>query len=155
MSQVYLCCDCGDEKDETAFLPKSPSKLRSSGTRRPVRYRCRACETEYRRNHHHEEKYLLRASRLRARKLGVDFNLTLDDIIVPETCPLLEIPLSRGLEHLHDFSPTMDRIDPTRGYVRGNVMVISHRANRIKNNATLVELQTLTTNLVKYVPVAA
>lgn len=77
----------------------------------------------------------------RAKQIGVPFDLLPEDIEIPAVCPVLGIPLSRGTGKLHDGSPTLDRFVPEDGYVRGNIKVISHRANRIKNNATLLELE--------------
>lgn len=41
----------------------------------------------------------------------------------------------------NEDSPSIDKVIPELGYVRGNVWVISNKANRIKNNATLEELK--------------
>lgn len=83
---------------------------------------------------------MLKSARRRARDKGLEFNITDKDISVPEYCPVLGIKLEVGLGRQHDGSPTLDRIDSTKGYVKGNVEVISNKANRIKNNATLNEL---------------
>ena len=47
---------------------------------------------------------------------------------------------SKATDRNKDFSPSVDRIDPTKGYVRGNVRVISYLANRMKSNATVDQL---------------
>ena len=86
-------------------------------------------------------KRVLCRYRYNAKCKGVPFNLTLEDIKVPEFCPILGIPLARSTGSHTDSSPSLDRIDPSLGYVRGNVIVISYRANRIKNDATIPELQ--------------
>jgi hypothetical protein len=59
---------------------------------------------------------------------------------VQKTCPLLGTPLFYGNGKMGPNSPTLDRIEPAKGYVPGNVWVISQRANVIKNDATVVEL---------------
>lgn len=82
-------------------------------------------------------------ARQRARASGAPFEITKADIVIPERCPVLDIELSGGIGKLHAGSPTLDRIDPTKGYVKGNIAVISHRANRLKNNATLRELEAI------------
>lgn len=89
---------------------------------------------------------MLRGARYRARKAGIPFNLTLEDIIIPDECPVLGIPIRHrdGGKHGDDNSPQLDRIVPSFGYVKGNVMVISGRANRIKSDATYEELEVLT-----------
>ncbi len=84
------------------------------------------------------EQILLRAAKFRARDRGLEFNLTLDDIVVPEVCPILGLPIVRNGEN-RDWWPSIDRIRTDQGYVKGNVAVISCRANRIKNDGTASE----------------
>lgn len=81
---------------------------------------------------------LLGSAKSRAKKYGLDFNLSRADIVVPKVCPALGIPLDFSTK---DNVPTLDRVIPAKGYVVGNVHVISWRANRVKLNASLVELQ--------------
>lgn len=81
--------------------------------------------------------------KLRARNLGVPFDLVPGDLVVPATCPVLGIPLSFGVRKQHLASPSVDRVVPSKGYVRGNIVVISLRANILKNNATIDELEKL------------
>ena len=86
-------------------------------------------------------KTMLRAAKARSTKAGVPFNLTPKDITIPHLCPVLGIPIIVGASKASDNSPSLDRVVPLLGYVRGNVLVISNRANRIKNNATVAELR--------------
>jgi hypothetical protein len=58
-------------------------------------------------------------------------------------CPVLGLPLFPGRGQPTANSPSIDRVDPSLGYVRDNVWVISNRANMIKNDATLEELEAL------------
>jgi hypothetical protein len=81
------------------------------------------------------------AAKVRAKKYGVDFNLEPSDIITPEFCPVLGIPLFIGDGKSTANSPSLDRIIPSVGYTKGNVRVISHKANTIKSNATAEELK--------------
>ena len=67
------------------------------------------------------------------------FNIEIEDVIIPEECPVLGIPLK--VLSGSDNSPTLDRVDNRLGYIRGNVAVISHRANTIKNSASIEELE--------------
>ena len=93
-------------------------------------------------------KYSMWASaQRRAKKNGVNFSISVEDIIIPEVCPLLHLKLS-----YHDFgirynSPSLDRKDPDKGYTKENIWVISSRANLLKNDASLHELETLVKNL--------
>ena len=83
---------------------------------------------------------LIEAKRRAAAK-GIEFSLVEGDIRVPTHCPVLGIPLFVGEGHMCPNSPTLDRIDPTRGYTPDNVAVISFRANAIKHNATAEEVK--------------
>jgi hypothetical protein len=69
---------------------------------------------------------------------------------VVDTCPLLGLPLLYAGDLVSDHSATLDRKSPKLGYTRGNVAVISHRANRLKSDSTIEELQTLLNNLLNY-----
>lgn len=73
----------------------------------------------------------------RAKKLGLPFDLDISDIVIPYLCPLLGIVLERGRFAMQEASPTVDRIRPDLGYVKGNVWVISQRANRMKGDHTV------------------
>ena len=88
----------------------------------------------------HPEVQLLSGARIRARAKGLPFNITKRDIVIPKFCPMLGIELKRGKGVACGSSPTLDKIIPEKGYVRGNIWVISHRANMIKNNATSEEI---------------
>lgn len=85
---------------------------------------------------------MLRGARQRAKKYKLPCNLTLDDIVVPRICPVFGVKLvaSKGGLPKHN-SPSLDRIIPARGYVVGNVCVISHRANMLKRDGSIEELQ--------------
>lgn len=85
-------------------------------------------------------------AKIRARKGGYPFTININDIIIPKICPLLNIELKVNEGKVGANSPTLDKIIPALGYVPGNIIVISHKANAIKNNATLEEMKTLVTN---------
>lgn len=81
-------------------------------------------------------------TRRRARYIKVDFNLDESDIEIPEVCPILGLQIKRGKNKKpEDFSPSVDRVDPTKGYTKGNVQIISNKANAMKNSATPEELR--------------
>lgn len=94
-------------------------------------------------------KHLFNNAKLRAKKKNLDFNLNVEDIIIPEICPLLHIPIIISKNKVSDNSPNLDRIDNTKGYVKGNIWIISKKANTIKNNANIQEIQLLLNNLIK------
>lgn len=84
---------------------------------------------------------LLSAAKRRAKNKGLKFTITKDDIVIPKQCPVLGIQLFQGKGKPGDNSPSLDRINNSLGYIKGNVFIISHRANSIKRNATIEELE--------------
>ena len=86
------------------------------------------------------ESFLLYCVKNRSRKRGLPFNLTIEDIVIPKVCPVLNIPLYfTTTGQATDNSPSIDRVKPELGYVKGNVYVISKRANTIKSFGTIQE----------------
>lgn len=94
------------------------------------------------------ENRILLSAKHRAKKKGLDFNLELKDIEIPAVCPALGIPLKFKGERFYD-SPSLDRTDNKKGYIKGNIEVISGRANMLKRNASLEELSLLVDYLKK------
>lgn len=88
------------------------------------------------------ELKLLYSARARSKKHSIPFNISIDDISIPEVCPILGIKLEKGDSgYCSPGSPTIDRFIPELGYVKNNITVISHRANTIKSNATIEEIE--------------
>ena len=58
-------------------------------------------------------------------------------------CPVLgvDMEISKLGSKNNDLTPSIDRIDPKKGYVKGNIIVVSMRANRIKTDATIDEIR--------------
>ena len=87
-------------------------------------------------------------ARNRARERGIAFDLKVTDIVIPATCPLLGIPIVCGKDGMPlETSPSLDRIDNSKGYTLDNVWVISRKANTIKSTATYQELETIAKKL--------
>lgn len=86
-------------------------------------------------------RLLLANSKYRAKRDGIRHTLTLADIVVPTHCPVIGLRLKPSKGRAGPASPSLDRINPRRGYVRGNVIVVSWRANEIKKDATPAELE--------------
>lgn len=86
---------------------------------------------------------MLKRAKIRAAQKGLDFNIDSSDIIIPEVCPMLGIKLEFGFNKQggNYNSPSLDRIIPELGYTKGNVMVISKRANMIKTDASFEEIE--------------
>lgn len=95
--------------------------------------------------------HLLAQTRDRAKQHDIPFDLTVEDIVIPEVCPMLGIPLffieSGTIEGKNPNSPSVDRIIPVLGYVKGNILICSWRANQIKSDATSEELMKIATFL--------
>lgn len=68
---------------------------------------------------------------------GMEFSIDVEDIIIPEKCPYFDIPF---IPLDRNWGYSLDRIDSSKGYVKGNIQVISSKANTMKNNATKEEL---------------
>lgn len=86
---------------------------------------------------------LFKGAQARARTKGLPFLIELGDITIPAVCPVLGIPLFASRGRWTANSPTIDRINNTKGYERKNIVVVSYRANQLKADATLEELRAL------------
>lgn len=87
---------------------------------------------------------MLTRAKGRAKAQNVPFDLTISDIVIPSHCPILGIALEQGDKPGgQDNSPSLDKIVPSLGYVKGNIAVISHKANKMKSNATTAEVEAL------------
>lgn len=123
-----------------------------------IRSKCKQCRNEerldrYKRNvvlyreisnkwhHNNPTRVLYRNAKDRAKNLSLPFNIEIEDIVIPERCPILDIPLIKSYGKLTGNSPSLDRVIPSLGYVKGNVRVISFRANRLKSDVTIAELK--------------
>lgn len=100
-------------------------------------------------------KVLYKTALTRARQKQIPFNITLEDIIIPNKCSILEIDLLKTpygeRRGFHMNSPSLDRIIPELGYIKGNVQVISMKANAMKYCATITELELFCTNILKLI----
>jgi hypothetical protein len=136
------CLECAKLSRHKSDL-KHAEKRRAAGTRRerarrqkdPIRFWA---------------KYAFMMARQRAIKRGVKFDITQEyvhSIAVPY-CPVLGLILDykgTGRHGATANSPTVDRLIPALGYVEGNIAVISLRANSIKNDASVEELEKVMT----------
>lgn len=139
------CSHCGAAFDYT----KGPSYFKKYNT-----HYCPDCVTLYYHQRKHgyavsdengrktNEYEMWSDAKKRAKKQNVPFDIEPSDIIIPEICPAIGIPLirQRGKGKPSDNSPTLDKIIPEKGYVRDNIIVVSYKANSMKRNATLEEV---------------
>lgn len=130
------CKDCQTQRNRK-WHQNNPAKARENGKRGSKAKRLR-----------NPRKALFMAAKARAAKRGMKFTITLDDLTFPERCPILGIPMSFGLGGgmsmglaVRDTRYSIDRIDNSKGYIPGNVIVVSYRANRLKSDARISELR--------------
>jgi hypothetical protein len=98
------------------------------------------------------EANMVDRSKSRAKRKGFEHSITIHDIQIPDICPLLGIPLFPSTTgRVGPNSPTLDRIDSSKGYTPDNVWVISYKANTIKSNATPEELLKIARRLADFV----
>lgn len=73
-----------------------------------------------------------------------EFNITVQDVLnvwpKDNLCPIFKVPLVKGIKRSAPNSPSLDRINSSKGYVPGNIVVMSYLANELKNDATADEL---------------
>lgn len=97
-------------------------------------------------------KYLIRKTKSRAKQRNIPFDLTEEYLnsIKPTHCPVFgyelnytQVATGKRAAQVPVNSASLDRIIPSLGYVRGNTIIVSFEANRLKNNATVEQLQKL------------
>ena len=140
-----VLCECGSTKIVAA---QSLRKAKSCGClRRQVAERNRTHGLYYT-----DAWRMWHAAKGRAKRKGLSFDIEVADIVVPEYCPLLGIKLEKGTKGFNPSSPSLDKIVPELGYVKGNIWVVSMKANTIKQDASLEELESLVEALRKVWP---
>lgn len=131
-----------------AYVQANPDKVKQKQKRwqESNRHKCIDYSKSWRKRN--PEKYILTVAKGRAKKSGLEFNLEVIDISIPEYCPILNIKLLNAWDEGYRpfFSPSLDRIDNSKGYIKGNVKVISNKANYHKSNLSLTDIE----NLYKY-----
>lgn len=100
-------------------------------------------EWNRRRKHDNPAKWLLWIATARAKKNNIEITIQESDIIIPDVCPILGIKIAPNDGAVSGSSLSLDRKDTTKGYVPGNVFVISHRANNLKRDMTISQLKAL------------
>lgn len=161
-----VCSTCKETKKEDEFHKNSRTKSGYANA-------CKGCMKEYKRAWYYEnggqnyervygkryskektlktskwkrlnpERRMWSSLKRSAKDRGLEFNLDWTDIVIPDVCPILGLRLKIGNSVTSADSPSMDRIDNSKGYVKGNVRVISHRANALKSNLTIEQARSL------------
>lgn len=105
---------------------------------------CKACRVPNSRRQYADrtwEKKMFDRAKGRAYRSGREFTISVDDIVIPENCPVLGVPLDTTPGS--PYVPSLDRKDSFGGYTPDNIIVMSRRANMLKNNMTLEECKSL------------
>jgi hypothetical protein len=144
------CSGCKEVKPIEDFDALKNRRNSADGLRR----HCKVCQEkidytpikklfEGKKRHYenHPEILMYKGAKRRAKEQGLPFDLKIEDIVIPERCPVFGTPLFRNTGSCTGSagpnSPSLDKIIPALGYVKGNITVISYKANIMKNNATL------------------
>lgn len=134
------------------YYKNNSDKIKASSTKRYLlnKEKILLRHAERYRNEKSYVSIILERARHRAKTKDIPFNIDKSDIIIPDFCPLLGIKLQRNTGgRAKDNSPSIDKIIPHLGYTKGNVRIISYKANVMKNDATPKELITFCTNILK------
>ena len=149
---TYINSTCEHCKEEFSYAHKHGNlkKYCDSKCNSKAHYWRNREEEKHRREQHSSnfyERKILSRIKHRCKKTGVPFNLETSDIVIPSHCPVLGIKLIAHVKgKAKGYNPeavSVDRIDPKGGYLKGNVRIISARANLLKSNATLEELEAI------------
>lgn len=138
----YFCEDCNEILDSKAKTIILRQKVEGYHEKEKAQRR-----ESSRRTHIH---IMVAHAKARALKYGYEFDIQDSDIIIPEKCPLLNVPFILGEKGNYEFTPTIDRIDNSKGYTKDNIWIISKKANSMKNAASFEELKTFCTNILRY-----
>lgn len=139
-SETKECTACKTNKPLDDFPPDLRSKKDGKQAR------CRYCINAWMKEHYrmNPAEQMIRRARTRATKKGIDFDLSVSDITpLPELCPVFGEPLRISIVHQDPWAYSLDRIDNGKGYVRGNVVVMSYRANRLKNDGSVEDFEAI------------
>ena len=158
-----ICNTCKEAKPLAMF---TKNKSAPDG----LQYKCRACDVIYqakrrsdnaekmlkygrdyqksrRQDFNYRLQMLINASKQRAKNKDRDHSITVEDIkaIYPSDgcCPIFGMKLEFNNAGFRENSPSIDRIDSTKGYTPNNIQIISWKANRIKGYASVEELEML------------
>ena len=136
----FALCDCACGRKEIKVLPE---QLRSGEVQSCGCYLKESTGDRFRTHGKTDTREfdLWAAAKERASKSSIPFDIELSDIIIPDSCPVLGIAIDKrlGRGRRQPDSPSLDKFIPDKGYVKGNIQVISWRANWLKNNGTVDE----------------
>lgn len=137
---MRICTKCKEEKSDDDF---SSDKSKKHG----LTFQCKTCRASYAKYTRKKNPFakMLAAKKHICKVKGLPFDLDQEylESIYTETCPIFGVKMIQmnSDDPRHDDNATLDRMIPEKGYVKGNVTFICFRANRIKSDASLEEIQ--------------
>lgn len=167
--QGIMCHNCGMLDCKTCGEVKPYTEFWKQRTKRGYFAECKSCQRERNKKwiNNNQDRYrqlnaaatkkvrstspertMVNTARARAKKRGIDFSITHEDVHIPDVCPVLGIQLHSHLGSSSkgggwDDSPSIDRIDNNKGYTPDNIVVVSWRANRVKSHISIEEIRKL------------
>ena len=144
-NRYKICNECKESLNLNKF-----SLIEKWNANSDTRDTCKQCSAKIKRSEKLNRDWKIDAAKLlykniksRCKRIGREFSIDLEDIIIPEKCPVFGFQLKREDKKTWMCAPSVDRIDSSKGYVKGNVTVVSRRANILKRDATVEELEQL------------
>jgi len=174
---LYLCSKCKCYKKDSDFSYRVEINKNNNSIYKYLRSECKECKTRLSAIYHRTarlrlsnenlvkslleyetfkadplislKRYLLRLSKFHAKKSNIEHTITIDDIIIPKECPILKTKFITNSPYTY----SIDRIDNSKGYIPGNIGIISRLANTMKSNATPKELISFANNIKSYIKI--
>ena len=144
-NRYKICKECNQSLNLNKF-----SLIEKWNVNSDTKNTCKKCSIKIRQTEKLNRDWKVDAARLlykniksRCKGIGREFSIELEDITIPEKCPVFGFDLKREDRQTWMCAPSVDRIDSSKGYIKGNVTVVSRRANILKRDATLEELEQL------------
>ena len=155
-----VCLECGEEKPLCEFIFMSKTRRYKSVCKQCIKIKVNKTLSETIGFALHDkqraaDRMHINAARARAKKKGIEFNLDESDFQIPTHCPILGTELRQTWGNVNEQSteshcPSIDRIDNSKGYIKGNVAIISNAANRMKSSLTYQEIESFCKNIMRY-----
>jgi len=149
------------DRKRLAKIKQNPKKYKKFSLQRRESFKkFSRSHPEYNKNHkivlytdpirgiYYKKRYLVNKARDRSKTKNMEFNIDISDLDEPIVCPILgiEINWANLSGKVGENSPSIDRIDNSKGYIKGNVRVVSYKANSLKSNGTIEEFE----KIIKY-----
>jgi hypothetical protein len=148
LKEFKICNKCNKELSFNKFRERKDTGWKDINNKFKYSY-CRECEKKRFKEAYKKDPIpqMLSNSKIRAKAKKLPHNITSDDIreVWPKDniCPVLKKPFEMGFKSgkTKSMAPSLDKIIPSKGYTKGNIVVISDIVNRLKSDASLEDLK--------------